>query len=66
MKSKKIISASSNNGLGKFAGRPFNNPEMGITKIVAAHKMSKRMDKISIVAEGVAMAQMMGGKVSLR
>lgn len=72
MKNKNIKSAPSNNGLGKFAGRPVGGNQMGITTIMEAHKARKRMQKIETIAEGVMLGSMRedmmqtNGKVKLR
>lgn len=66
MKIQKIKSAPSQNGLGKFPGRPMGGNEMGISKIMAAHRAKKHAEKVATIAEGVALGeQMKNGRISL-
>lgn len=50
-------SVAKNDNIGRYKTQPSNPTNMGITNIVNAHRAKKRMEKVSIVADGV----MIGG-----
>lgn len=59
---KKVTIKPSAMGYGISGGRLIRTapcPEMGITKMVNMKKAMKRADKVSMMAEGYAMGEMM-------